>query len=80
MSETIEKVAQAAQQLRPVQPIKLLLMNSTGCENPAANEQPPLSQTSRRFFLLRWALPPHRDNELANHYFAPVRWQLFTLC
>ncbi len=48
---------------RPI-PLKLALMSSTGVRNLILNERvSPLESTIN--FLLRWLLPPHRDNEQA---------------
>jgi hypothetical protein len=61
------KISKAIESLSPAQPIKLILMNTTGNNNRDIPEKPPLSQ---RFVvaLLRILLPPHADNEHAADY------------
>lgn len=46
------------------QPLKLVLMSSTGVRNVVTQERIPTLETALNF-LLRWLLPPHRDNEQA---------------
>ena len=67
VTDSIAKTSAAIAQLRPAGKTKLILMNSTGCTNPDANEQPPLSQ---RFAvaLIRYMIPPHVDNEKAAQF------------
>jgi len=65
--DAVMKTTQAIESLSPAQPIKLILMNTTGNSNRDIPEKPPLSQ---RFVvaLLRVLLPPHADNEHAADY------------
>jgi nucleoside-diphosphate-sugar epimerase len=67
VTDAVIKVTKAIESLSPAQPIKLILMNTTGNSNRDVPEKPPLSQ---RFVvaLLRILLPPHADNEHAADY------------
>ncbi|MRI33659.1 NAD-dependent epimerase [Endozoicomonas sp. OPT23] len=65
--DAVKLLCQAIEVNSPGKPVKLILMNSTGCANPDIDEQPPLSQRVV-VSLLRWLLPPHRDNEMAAAY------------
>ena len=64
---TIERLCLAVQQLAPIEPIKFILMNSTGNKNTLANEKTSIMQ-SLVVGLIRHLVPPHADNEQAAHY------------
>jgi nucleoside-diphosphate-sugar epimerase len=67
VTDAVMKITKAIESLTPSQPIKLILMNTTGNSNRDVPEKPPLSQ---RFVIaiLRVLLPPHTDNENAADY------------
>ena len=67
VADAIEKVANAIEPGDGSDKIRLILMNTTGNSNDDIPEKPPLSQRCV-VGLLRWLLPPHRDNELAADY------------
>lgn len=60
----VERLCQAIQQLKPSEPIKFILMNSTGNKNTLANEKTSLMHTLV-VGLIRYLVPPHADNEQA---------------
>ena len=62
VTEAIDKVCRAAESIS--QPLKVVLMSSTGVQNHLLNESAPLTQKAV-ISILRYAIPPHRDNEQA---------------
>ncbi|WP_019274890.1 NAD(P)-dependent oxidoreductase [Vibrio coralliilyticus] len=67
VSGTIKRICQAVAQLKPLQPIKLVLMSTTGFQNRRRGEV--VSWRHRMAIqLVRQLLPPHVDNEEAARY------------
>ncbi len=64
VTETIQCICSAIQSLNLDQPVKVILMNTTGNSNGDIPEKPPLSQRIV-VSILRALLPPHVDNEKA---------------
>ena len=67
VADAIEKLARVIEGIDGGHKTKLILMNTTGNRNGDIPEQPPWSQRCV-VGLLRWLLPPHRDNERAADY------------
>ena len=63
-TDATRRLCMAIEANRPSRPVRFVLMNTVGVPNPDLDEQ-------RTWFdrgvltLLRWTLPPHRDNEEA---------------
>ena len=63
-TEATKRLCKAIESNRPTSPVKFILMNTVGVSNPDLREQ-------REWFervvltLLRWLIPPHKDNEMA---------------
>jgi len=64
VTEATRRLCTVVESLRPEEPIKYILMNSSGVRNRALNEVVSLPQKAV-LQLLYWLLPPHRDNERA---------------
>ena len=67
VKDTIEKVVDAIELINPSEPIKIILMNTTGNANRDIPEVPPLSQRIV-VSMVRALLPPHVDNEQAAEF------------
>lgn len=67
VTDTIRRLCDAIKLNRAGEPVKVVLMNTTGNSNRDIDERPPLSQRAVIGFL-RFALPPHLDNENAADY------------
>ncbi len=65
VTDAMHRLSQAAQHNGT--PLKIILMNSTGCVNPQAGERISRKE-SLVIGLLRHLLPPHADNEEAAAY------------
>lgn len=67
VTDTLKKLISAVERVEPDHKVKLILMNTSGNSNRDMPENPPFSQ---RFVIsiVRFLLPPHRDNELAADY------------
>ena len=67
VTEVTRRLCEAAKASSTVAPVRFVLMNTAGNSNRGLEE--PIS-TAQRFVmqLLRLAVPPHRDNELAADY------------
>lgn len=65
VTDAMHRLSQAAQHNGT--PLKIILMNSTGCVNPQARESISRKE-SLVIGLLRHLLPPHADNEEAAAY------------
>ena len=66
-TETIQRLCDAINRHSPFKPTKLILMNTVGVGNADLNER--RSWFERLLLtLLRYAVPPHRDNETAAEY------------
>lgn len=63
-TDATQRLCKAIEKNTPAEPIKFILMNTVGVQNPECNE-------TRRWFergllsLLHYILPPHKDNETA---------------
>ena len=63
-TEATKRLCKAIESNRSTSPVKFILMNTVGVSNPDLREQ-------REWFervvltLLRWLIPPHKDNEMA---------------
>lgn len=67
VTETIQCICSAIKSNATVNPVKVILMNTTGNSNRDIPEIPPLSQRLV-IAILRVMLPPHVDNEKAADY------------
>ncbi len=63
-TDATRRLCDAIEERRPVRPIKFVLMNTVGVRNPDLDEKRAWFE---RWLLavLRYAIPPHRDNETA---------------
>ncbi len=67
VTDTIMRICQTITRLRPVQPVKLVLMSTSGYQNLLKQET--VSWMHRMCIqLIRKTLPPHVDNEEAARY------------
>ncbi|WBX71088.1 NAD(P)-dependent oxidoreductase [Tenacibaculum retecalamus] len=67
VTDAVKKLCDAVKNNNPNQPVKFVLMNTTGNRNRDLNE--PISVAQRLVIsLLRLLLPPHVDNEKAADY------------
>lgn len=68
-TDAARRLCRAIEANHPPRPVRFILMNTVGVTNPNLNEQ---RTAFERFvlFILRYTLPPHRDNELAAHFLA----------
>ncbi|HEB90128.1 MAG TPA: NAD(P)-dependent oxidoreductase [Deltaproteobacteria bacterium] len=63
-ADATSRVCRAIEENRPARPVRFVLMNSVGVQNPDLEEKrSPFDRGILAF--LRRALPPHKDNELA---------------
>lgn len=67
VSAVIERLCKAIASLQPIEPIKLILMSSSGVQNLQQQERVSLSHRAV-ISVLRFMLPPHKDNEQAVNY------------
>lgn len=67
VTDTIKRLFQAVERLQPLQPVKLVLMSSSGYQNLLREER--VSWMHKMVIaLIRKTIPPHADNEEAAHY------------
>ncbi len=66
-TEAAQRLCQAIEANEPDSPVRFILMNTVGVANPDLGEQRTWSEKVV-LALLRWCIPPHRDNELAAHH------------
>jgi nucleoside-diphosphate-sugar epimerase len=64
VTESVRRLCRALRANRPEIPVRFVLMNTTGNRNRDLSEPISLGQHVV-ILLLRWLLPPHRDNERA---------------
>ena len=65
VTEATRRLCRSIKQSQPASPVKFVLMNTVGNRNRDLNE--PSSIGNRLVIgLLRWAVPPHADNEQAS--------------
>jgi len=62
VTDVLRRIFQALEHLRPEQPVKYVLMNSTGVRNTELGEKHSFGEIVV-IKLLRRVLPPHADNE-----------------
>lgn len=66
-TDAVQRLCRAIQSNRPASPTKFILMSSVAIPNPDLEEsRPPFERAI--VTLLRWLVPPHRDNETAAEY------------
>ena len=66
-TEAAQRLCQAIEANQPASPVRFILMNTVGVANPELEERRTWSEKGV-LTLLRWCIPPHRDNELAAQY------------
>jgi nucleoside-diphosphate-sugar epimerase len=67
VTDVIQRVCDAIENLKPNNPVKVVLMNTTGNRNKAAGEKVSCAHTMM-VGLIRVLVPPHSDNEKAAQY------------
>ncbi len=67
VADSIERLCKVIEKKRINKPVKMILMNTVGCKNEDLKEKISFSERCV-FFLLRYLLPPHSDNEKAANY------------
>ncbi len=67
VTDGVQRLCDAIEKTAPKQPVKFILMNSTGNKNAQAGETVSAAQ-SMVIGLIRHLLPPHADNEMAAAY------------
>lgn len=67
VTEATRRLCNAIKANQPNKPVRFVLMNTTGNSNRDIPESVSLAQ-SCVIGLIRWLLPPHRDNEQAADY------------
>lgn len=67
VTRALRRVCVAVADNRPAKPARLVVMGSSGVRNADADERISLAQAGVSG-LLRWTMPPHRDNELAAEF------------
>jgi nucleoside-diphosphate-sugar epimerase len=67
VTDSVQRLSQAITATEPQEPVKFILMNTTGNQNFQAGEKVSIAQ---KFVvgLIRYLLPPHADNEDAAQY------------
>lgn len=66
-TDATKRLCTAIEQYNPTEPIKFVLMNTVGVQNPNCNEKRSLIERAM-LALLHRTLPPHNDNETAAEY------------
>jgi len=67
VSNAVQRLCHAVEASLPENPVKFILMNSTGNQNVKAEEKVSLAQTLV-VGMIRLLVPPHADNEDATQY------------
>lgn len=67
VTNVTRRVCEAIKHGKPINPVKYVLMSTTGYQNEAAEETTSLAHQVV-ISLLRWVLPPHVDNEQAAQF------------
>tara|TARA_B100000029_G_scaffold258221_1_gene254894 strand:+ start:443 stop:1192 length:750 start_codon:yes stop_codon:yes gene_type:complete len=67
VSDSIKRLSKTIEYKRINTPVKIILMNTVGCKNEDLKEKVSFFENCV-FFLLRYLLPPHSDNEIAGNY------------
>jgi putative NADH-flavin reductase len=73
VTQATQKLCKAISSTKPEKPIKFVLMNSTGNQNLRENETITLAHQFV-LALIRFMLPPHRDNEEATKFLDANFW------
>jgi len=63
-TDATRRLCNAIEKNNPPEPARFILMNTVGVQNPDLEEKRTLYEQGL-LFLLRYCLPPHRDNETA---------------
>lgn len=71
VTEATRRVCSLIKVLQFNEPVKFILMNSTGCRNPDLGERISFAETCV-VGLIRYLVPPHADNESAIEYLREV--------
>ena len=66
VTDSIKKLCKVSENTKN-KPVKIILMNTVGCKNEDLKEKVSFFENCV-FFLLRYLLPPHSDNEIAGNY------------
>ena len=66
VTESIKKLSKVSENTKN-KPVKIILMNTVGCKNEDLKEKVSFFENCV-FFLLRYLIPPHSDNENAANY------------
>lgn len=67
VTDATRRLCEAIRASKPKNPVKFVLMNSTGCRNPDLAESVSFAETLV-VGLIRLLVPPHADNEHASAY------------
>ena len=67
VTDSIEKLCKSIENNPNNKSVKIILMNTVGCKNEDLRETISFSERCV-FFILRYLLPPHSDNEKAGNY------------
>lgn len=67
VTEATRRLCEAIKTSQPTQPLKFVLMNSTGCKNDELGERVSVAEKCV-VGLIRLLVPPHLDNEEASKY------------
>ncbi len=67
VADSIARLCKVIEKKRINESVKIILMNTVGCKNEDLKEKISFSERCV-FFLLRYLLPPHSDNEKAANY------------
>jgi putative NADH-flavin reductase len=66
VTDSIKKLCKVSENTKN-KPVKIILMNTVGCKNEDLKEKVSFFENCV-FFLLRYLIPPHSDNENAANY------------
>ena len=66
VTDSIKKLCKVSENTKE-KPVKIILLNTVGCKNKDLKEKVPFFENCV-FFLLRYLLPPHSDNEKVVNY------------
>tara|TARA_Y100001935_G_scaffold98987_1_gene82296 strand:- start:1899 stop:2570 length:672 start_codon:yes stop_codon:yes gene_type:complete len=66
VTDSIKKLCKVSENTKN-KPVKIILMNTVGCKNKDLKEKVSFFENCV-FFLLRYLIPPHSDNENAANY------------
>ena len=66
VTDSIKKLCKVSENTKN-KPVKIILMNTVGCKNEDLKEKVAFFENCV-FFLLRYLIPPHSDNENAAYY------------